>query len=80
MKRVLLTYDSFASHTTLNFTIKDKLELNTTYIGDLKINTYNGFIEEKGYQASAAIDGLQKRVELTSLLVVVVKIYQHRRF
>ena len=29
MKRVLLTYDSFASHTTMNYAVKEDLQLNT---------------------------------------------------
>ena len=30
-KRVLSTYDSFASQTNLNYTVKDELELDTAY-------------------------------------------------
>ena len=29
MKRVLLTYDSFASHTTMNYAVKEELQLDT---------------------------------------------------
>ena len=58
MMKTILTYDSFASHTTLNYVVRDKLSLDTKYNGDLQINTYNGIKEEKGYQASAHIDGL----------------------
>ena len=50
MKQVQLTYDSFASHTTLNSVLKDELRLDTTYIGDLNIQTNSGIFEEKGYQ------------------------------
>ena len=42
MMQTILTYDSFASHTTLNYIVRDKLSLDTKYIGDLQINTYNG--------------------------------------
>ena len=54
----ILTYDSFASHTTLNYVVRDNLSLDTKDIGDLQINTYNGVKEERGYQTSAHIDGL----------------------
>ena len=61
MKQVLLTHDSFASHTTLNSALKDELRLNTKYIGDLNIQTYSGVVEEKGYQTTAVIDDLGGR-------------------
>ena len=63
MMQTILTYDSFASHTTLNYVVRDKLSLDTKYIGDLQINTYNGIKEEKGYQESANIDGLCAKVD-----------------
>ena len=58
MMQTILTYESFASHTTLNYVVRDKLSLDTKDIGDLQINTYNGVKEERGYQTSAHIDGL----------------------
>ena len=63
MKRVLLTYDLFASHTTMNYAVKEDLQLDTKYIGSLSINTYSGLIEEKGYQVSATIDGLNGKID-----------------
>ena len=56
--RTILTYDSFASHTTMSDVVKDELCLETKDIGDLQINTYNGIKSERGYQTSANIDGL----------------------
>ena len=62
MMRVLLTYDSFASHTTMNYAVKEELQMDTKYIGSFSINTYGGLIEEKGYQVSANIYGLNGKI------------------
>ena len=61
VKRVLLTYDSFASHTSMDVSLKDELQLSTQEIGDLRIQTYGGIIREKGYQTTAVIEGLKQR-------------------
>ena len=61
VKRVLLTYDSFASHTSMDVSLKDELQLSTQEIGDLKIQTYGGIIREKEYQTTAVIEGLKTR-------------------
>ena len=58
MMRTILTYDRFASHTTMSDVVKDELCLETKDIGDLSINTYNGIKLERGFQTSATIDGL----------------------
>ena len=58
LMRTILTYDSFASHTTMSDAVKDELCLETKDIGDLQINTYNGINSERGYLTSANIDGL----------------------
>ena len=58
MMNTLLTYDSFASHTTMCDVVKDELCLETKDIGDLSINTYIGKKLERGFQTSATIDGL----------------------
>ena len=39
MRKTLLTYDSFASHTTLNKALKEDLCLEETSIGDIEIQT-----------------------------------------
>ena len=61
VKKVLLTYDSFASHTSMDVSLKDELQLSTQEIGDLKIQTYGGIIREKGFQTTAYIEGLKTR-------------------
>ena len=61
IKRVLLTYDSFASHTSMDVSLKDELQLSTQEIGDLKVQTYGGIIREKVYQTTAVIEGLKTR-------------------
>ena len=63
MMDALLTYDSFASHTTMCEVVKDTLSLETKFIGNLQVNTYNGIKEEIGYQASANIVGLEQTVD-----------------
>ena len=60
-KKVLLTYDSFASHTTVHGALKDELGLKANFIGNLSVRTYAGFLEEKGFQVCATIDGLHGR-------------------
>ena len=47
----------------MNYAVKDYLELDTEYIGSLRINAYSGLIEEKGYQASATIDSLNGTID-----------------
>ena len=62
-QQVVLTYDSFASHTTMNRSLVEDLELKPTYVGELLINTYNGRVEEKGFSTRASIDGITKPVD-----------------
>ena len=45
-----ITYDSFASHTSMDISLKDELQLTDKYIGDLKIQTYGGVIREKDFK------------------------------
>ena len=56
-RRVLLTYDSFASHTTLNKTLKQELGLKENSIGKIEIQTYAGSVQEEGFVVKANIDG-----------------------
>ena len=58
--KAVLTYDSFASHTTISAGLVEKLGLKTTCLGDLIINTYGGKISQKGYKTQAKLDGSGK--------------------
>ena len=60
MRKALLTYDSFASHTTLNKALKEDLCLEETSIGNIEIQTYSGSVCEDGFLVSAKIDGMKK--------------------
>ena len=67
-KKVLLTYDSFASHTTVHGAVKDELGLKANFIGNLSVQTYAGSVEEKGFQVCATIDGLQGKKKIDFLV------------
>ena len=46
-RKVLLTYDSFASHTTLNKALKQELCLKENSVGNIEIQTYAGSVQEE---------------------------------
>ena len=60
-KKVLLTYDSFASHSTMNEGLQKVLDLTTSPLGNVEIQTYSGSVQEQSYMVSAKIEGVHKR-------------------
>ena len=60
-KRVLLTYDSFASHTTMNESLQKELGLKASPLGNVEIQTYAGSVQEQSFVVSAQIEGVHSR-------------------
>jgi hypothetical protein len=58
-RKVLLTYDSLASHTTLNKALKQELCLKENSVGNFEIQTYAGSVQEEGFVVTASIDGMK---------------------
>ena len=62
-KTVLLTYDSFASHTTMSRAMSNQLNLKETYVRTPHVQTYGGPVQEAAYQVSAQIVGLKGKID-----------------
>ena len=60
-KRVMLTYDSFASHTTMNESLQQDLGLTANPLGNVEIQTYAGSVQEQSFMVSAQIEGVHSR-------------------
>ena len=49
-RKALLAYDGFASHTTLNRTLKEELGLKEIALGEIEVQTYAGPFSEKSFR------------------------------
>ena len=61
-RRVIVTFDCFASHSSMSSELKDELGLNMTSLGLIDVQHYGGHSQEEGFQCTAKIDGVSKPV------------------
>ena len=57
-RRVVVTFDSFASHSSMSAELRKELNLNMTSLGFVDVQHYGGHSQEEGFQCTARIDGV----------------------
>ena len=62
-KKVLVTFDSYASHSSISPELKDDSGLVETSVGMVDVQHYGGRTQTEGFQCTASIDGVSKPID-----------------